>query len=168
MELLRSPRTHVHVDEEARTVAGRPAPRSLWLRGAAFVVLGIGLPALVLGTGDRPSWITIPVLLVTAVTAAWLAAGLQQGWEIDERGVRAGTGRRRPHHLDWAELGGLKLEETDDGASLVAVTRDGRPTGIGAAGEPDELRRALRAAEDLGLVPVHVTVDPGTGPRPDR
>lgn len=160
----RSPlhRIAVRVDEETRSVTSRPAPRTLWLRGTLFLALGIGLPVAVLGPAERSSWITIPVLLVTAATAAWLAAGLRRGWEIDDRGIRLGTGRRRPTALPWGEVAALRVEEHSDGATLVAERRNGGRLEVGRTEEAAELEGALAAARALGLVPAHVDVEQGT------
>lgn len=157
---------HIRVDAETRSVTGRPAPRGLWLRGTAFLLLGVGLPLVVLGGGGPPSWLTVPVLLVTVATAAWLTSGLREGWEIDDHGIRLDTGRRRPTHVPWGELGELSVEGRPSGAALVAHRRDGRRVELTQAGSAAPLRRAVVAAADLDLLPVHVTVDGDEQPPP--
>lgn len=148
----------VRVDEEGRRIVWRHAAGHLWIRAATFLVLGIGLPVAVLGGGERPSWVTIPVLLVTAVSATWLVAALRTGWELDEHGIETDIGRRSTRRVAWREVDALAIEN----AELVATTREGRRL-IVASGGPVILRHALGAAADLGIVPHHVDIDPHTG-----
>lgn len=142
----------VRIDEEGRRVVWRPSPTALWFRGAVFLLLGVGLPAATLSS-DPASVVTVGVLLVTAATAAWLAAGLRQGWEIDEHGIETGIGRRRTTRISWGEVRTVEV----DGRDLVAATRDDRRLVLGQD-EPGTLWPALTAAVDLGIVPVHVEV----------
>lgn len=145
-------RGRLQVDADDRRVVWRPSPAMLWLRGAVFVILGIGLPALTLGDGAS-GFVTVPVLLVTAATAAWFVAGLRQGWELDEGGLQTDVARRRSRRLGWDRVDGLEIVADD----LVVVMRGGRRVPIGSA-EPGLLHDAIATARSLGIVPAHVTL----------
>lgn len=135
----------------------------------------MALPVVVLGGGDRPMWVTVPVLLVTVVTAGWLTAALRRGVEIDEHGLRLHTGRRRPRRLGWGDVDRLRFDDpaavhdvTVDQPTLTAVTRSGREVTVAQSRAADDLADLLEAVHELGLVPVHVSVasprDPRAGP----
>ena len=144
----------VLVDEEDRRVVWRLHPGHLWLRGALFVVLGLGVPALVL-PDDPPTGATGAALLVTAATAAWFVSGLRIGWELDEHGIETDLGRRRTTRLAWSDVRSL---EVGSGGELVATTRDRGHVTVAEA-PPAQLDRAVVAALELGLVPPHVHVE---------
>lgn len=150
----------VQVDEEDRRVVWRLRPGRLWLRGALFVLLGLGLPALVI-PGDPPAGATGATLLGTAATAAWFVSGLRIGWELDEHGIETDLGRRRTTRLAWTDVRSL---EVGSGGELVATTRDRGHVTVAEA-PPAQLDRAVAAALELDLVPPHVHV---AGLRDDR